>query len=508
MIEAIRNMGDLIDCRVPSDATAIVDFFDAGAPREITFGQMRERVSSVGSGLLSRGFKPGERVAILSRNHAAYVASFLGAMRVGLVPVPVNFKLPQSTLAQIFRDCSPRLIFADRERLALCPAGIEIVNFDDASAGFDAFLKAGEPPTHEPDDSSVAYMLYTSGSTGTPKGVVLSHAGQLWALRTLCKGFAGLDRFRAIAAAPLYHMNALLPSLLSLASGASIVLMPGFDARAYLQAVAHHKVNVLTSVPTMIVRLLKEADLVSGLDLKSVRMVMMGSAPTTEALIDETCRAFPGALVTNAYGTTEAGPAIFGLHPQGLPRPPLSIGYPLPDVAIRLVNGESADHGVLHVRTPALMLGYHNRPDETRARLQDGWYDTGDIARRDENGFIFFVGRADDMFVCGAENIYPAELEKILSSHSGVAQCCVVPANDRERGQVPIAFIVPRANARVTPEELKQHALTHGPAYMHPRQIHFRDELPLGGTNKIDRKSLMTLAQDAWNLKHGAEDAK
>lgn len=512
MIESVRNLGDLIDrgALQSSDRTAIIDYFDLRKPRELSARQLVRLIDGVGSGLLQRGLRAGDRIAIASRNHASFAATFLGAMRVGMVPVPINFKLPPATIAHVLRDSAARLIFADTAGAELCRAAltaaggnldhVPVIGFDDVNS-FDAFLRPGEPAAFEPGDTHPAYILYTSGSTGVPKGVVLAHSGQLWALRTLCQGFATLDQFRAIAAAPLYHMNALIPVLLSLASGASIVLMPSFDARTYLEAVAAHRANVLTSVPTMIVRMLRETDLTAGLDLSCVRMVMMGSAPTTEALLEQTRKAFPGAMVTNAYGTTEAGPAIFGPHPCGLPRPVLSIGYPLPDVQIRLVDGDGPDHGVLHVRTPALMLGYNNLPEQTRSKLRDGWYDTGDVVRRDADGFMFFVGRSDDMFVCGGENIYPGELEKVLAAHPLVAQSCVVPANDVERGQVPIAFVVPHAGADQAslPEALKQHALAHVPPYMYPRQIHLRDELPLAGTHKIDRQALVEIAQGAWD---------
>ena len=140
------------------------------------------------------------------------------------------------------------------------------------------------------------------------------------------------------------------------------------------------------------------------------------------------------------------------------------------------------------------MPGYLNLPEETGRRIRDGWYSTGDVMRRDENGFFFFVGRNDDMFVCGGENIYPGEVEKLLETHPSVAQAVVVPVPDEIKGQLPVAFVVIKPGAELTEEEVKQHALLHAAAYQHPRQVTFLDEMPLAGTNKVDRGQLIERA--------------
>ena len=160
-------------------------------------------------------------------------------------------------------------------------------------------------------------------------------------------------------------------------------------------------------------------------DLTSVKHVTMGSAPLTQALIEKVKTIFPGASVTNGYGTTEAGPCVFGPHPDGLARPDVSVGYPLPTIGLRLVQGANvnADEGVLQLKTPALMPGYHNLPAKTaEVMTADGYYSTADVMRRDAQGFLYFVGRADDMFVCSGENIYPGEVEKMLERHPAMHQ--------------------------------------------------------------------------------------
>jgi acyl-CoA synthetase (AMP-forming)/AMP-acid ligase II len=244
----------------------------------------------------------------------------------------------------------------------------------------------------------------------------------------------------------------------------------------------------------MLALIARESAVLKEVDLTSIRQILVGSAPSSDALIEEIRRMFPNAALINSWGTTEAGPLCFGPHPKGLPRPPLSLGYPRPDVQVRLAHGPSPDEGVLQLRTPALMSGYLNRPEESAQRLKDGWYDTGDVMRRDADGFFWFVGRQDDMFICGGENIYPAEVEKLLESHPEIAQAAVVPVADAIKGQVPVAFVVRTPGSALDEEGVKQYALHRGPAYAHPRRVAFLSELPLAGTNKIDRKRL---AQDA-----------
>ena len=277
----------------------------------------------------------------------------------------------------------------------------------------------------------------------------------------------------------------------------TVVLMPRFDARGYLEAIHNHQVHVLTGVPTMLSLMLKETDLLNSLDLSSVRAISVGSAPLSETLIERVREVFPNARISNGYGTTEAEAGMFGAHPDGVPVPSLSLGYPQPHVSVRLVGGADDDQGVLQVKTPAAMSEYLNQPEKTDAKVDgDGWIDTGDLMRRDGQGFYYFVGRDDDMFNCGGENVYPGEVERILESDPRVAESCVVPLEDEIKGHKPVAFVVTAVGVTLTEEAVRQVALAGAPAYMHPRHVFFLERMPLAGTNKIDRKALTTLAAE------------
>jgi acyl-CoA synthetase (AMP-forming)/AMP-acid ligase II len=490
------NLGDLIDRTRDLDKVAIVDLGGETAPREVSFRALDAMANAVARALIRRGHARGERIAILSANRAEHLAAYYGIMRAGLVAVPVNHRFPRQTIHFIVADAGARLVFCDPARRAECPPGLPAVCFggtgDDA---FDAFLDPGDFAAVVPAPDEPAMFLYTSGSTGVPKGVVLSHQSHLWVVETRLAG-QDLARHRYLIAAPLYHMNALALAKLACAAHASIVLLPQFSARDYIAAIARWRCTWLTAVPPMIAMMLRESELLGRTDLSSVEFVRMGSAPVSLSLMHALKRALPHAAVTNAYGTTEAGPVVFGPHPQGLPQPEASVGYPHPAVALRLVGGDGgpAEQGVLEMKCPALMLGYHNRPDVPSPITADGFYVTGDVFRRDAQGFHYFVGRTDDMFVSGGENIFPAEVERMLERHPAISHAAVVPIDDDIKGTKPVAFVILKSGGAAGEDEIKRFALANAPAYQHPRAVWFVDELPLASTNKVDRAVLRRMA--------------
>src|SRR6266566_6987512 len=396
---AFTNLGDLIPRDRDLDKIAIIDLGGRLA-REVSYGQLDAMANGVARALSARGLARGERVAILSANRAEYLAAYYGIMRAGLVAVPVSFKFPRSTIHFILRDADAKLVFCDMARAGDCPPDIPAVHFGGEGAkGFDRLLDGGPFDAIVPRPREPAMFLYTSGSTGMPKGVVLSHQSHIWVVETRLTD--ELERHRYLIAAPLYHMNALALAKLACAAHATIVLLPQFTAPAYLEAIGRNRCTWLTAVPPMIAMMLREKDLLARTDLSSVEFIRMGSAPVSASRMESIHHALPPAAVTNAYGTTEAGPVVFGPHPKGLPQPELSVGYPHPKVQLRLVEGENrdADQGALEMKCPALMLGYHNRPDVPSPFSPDGYYLTGDVFRRDADGFHYFIGRSDDMFV-------------------------------------------------------------------------------------------------------------
>jgi long-chain acyl-CoA synthetase len=375
----------------------------------------------------------------------------------------------------------------------MVPDGVPVLHLD-LDAEWAALCDPGPFAPQPMAAGEFANILYTSGSTGLPKGVPITHGGFLYALRGAAADIPQPWEARVMVAAPLYHMNALFWTELALMCGASVVLLSRFDARGYLTAAAGQRCTHLSGVPTMIALALRETDLLATLDLSSVQAIGVGSAPLSAEMMAEFRRAFPGAAISNGYGTTESGPLAFRPHPDGRPTPWPAMGVASDRVELKLVGGPSPDEGTLWVRSPVVTPGYLNLPQKTAERIRDGWYDTGDIMRRDAEGFYYFVGRADDMFTCGGENVYPGEVEAMLEAHPAIAQAAVVPVPDRIKGNLPAAFVVPAPGATLDAETVKAHALAEGPAYQHPRFVVIVDALPLSGTNKIDRKPLIEQA--------------
>ncbi len=497
-IPSFSNLGALTSEDGDPDKVAIIDL-GTGEARRFSYLDFETQADAVARALAGRGLARGERVAILSANRFEYLTTIDGIMRAGFVAVPVNFKFPPATIDYIVHDSDAKLVFCDAQRLDRAPKDLPRICFDSgrSDAVFASFLKPGPFEPITPSDREPAMFLYTSGSTGRPKGVVLSHQSHIWVVEQRMAA-QDMTRHRFLVAAPLYHMNALAMSQLAHAAHATVILLPQFTTQLYLKAIEDYRCTWLTAVPPMIAMMLNDKERFAATDLSSVEYLRMGSAPVSQSLMKAIHEALPKAAVTNAYGTTEGGPVVFGPHPKGLAQPEMSVGYPHPKVQVRLIgeNGAPSDPGVLEMKSPAIMNGYHNRPDVASPITADGFYFTSDVFRCDENGFYFFVGRTDDMFVSGGENIFPGEVEKMLESHPDVIQACVVPVDDDIKGTKPVAFVVKREGSDLNEAKLKAFALANAPAYQHPRSIWFVGSLPLASTNKLDRKAMHDMAAE------------
>jgi long-chain acyl-CoA synthetase len=470
-----------------SGRTAFTDL--SGQRRErLDYDAFDELCARIAGRLAELGIVAGDRVGLLGENSLRWAAAFFAILRLGAVAVPLSPRQPDALLDEIGSDAALRLVLEDETgagRLASRPA---------ERLDGDALLGAPVAPAAV-DPTDTAILLYTSGSTGRPKGALLSHRSQLFTLESWASVHTSRTMTRTLVAAPLFHKNGLGETKLALWLGAEVALQRRFDARDYLEAAAAERCSTLSGVPTMFALMLAERDLVDRLDLSGVRGLEIGSSPLSEALLDRVRLAFPRARIYNSYGTTEVA-AIFGDHPGGLPPPRTTVGYPLPSVEVRLrgPDGHEANPGELWVQCEGVMDGYLGQPELTAAKLVDGWCRTGDVMLRDAEGWFHFVGRTDDMFVVGGENVYPGAVVQLLERHPDVRQAAVVAVPDDTRGSLPVAFVVAAPGAEPTKETLTAWCVEHGPAFARPRAVWVVDALPLGGTEKVDTQAL---ARDA-----------
>lgn len=487
MADVVANLGCIAAPRDGDAASpALIGFDLQRQESRLTYADLGRLADGIAAGLLARGYRPGERIALLSENSVAVVATLLGCLRAGLIAVPVNHRFPAETIAWVLEDCGARGVFHDRERKVAVPESLDAFALDEAALA--AFSEHVDYAPFAPGERDPALILYTSGSTGRPKGVLLSHAAQRWVVETR-RADTPLEEERALIAAPLYHMNALALVLLVLASGATAILLPRFDARLYLESIARYRATWLTAVPPMMAMMLREREALARADLASVRVVRMGSAPVSPKLLAQIGDALPNARVINAYGTTEGGPVVFS-SPPGTPPSSLGVAHPAVSIRLRGADGSEGERGMLEMKSPGSMLGYYRREHLHSPFTEDGYYVTGDIFERDSSGFYTFVGRDDDMFVCGGENVWPGEVERLLERHPGVQQACVVAVEDDIKGHKPVAFVVTVPGQEPDENELKAFTLEHGPAYRHPRRIWRVAALPLAATGKVDRRQL------------------
>ncbi|MBN8997439.1 MAG: acyl--CoA ligase [Rhizobiales bacterium] len=501
--------------RTYPDNIAIIDLCRS-EPRELRYRELEERLDRVARLLTTAGLKPGDRLAMSVGNRFEFIEIFFGAMRAGIVPVPLNTKLGADTLDYIMRDagCVGAVVeeAANPHVAELAEAiGIPVRFAFEARPGWQEYepaLMASEPhfdPLRLADEHP-SFQPYTSGSTGKPKGVVLTHAGQCWWVRCLQKYWRGVPGHRALAAVPLYHKNAMAGAIKpNLSWGASVVLLPNFEPRRFLKTLAEYRCTHAGAVPAVFTLLLQERDLIASLDFSALKGLKIGSAPTPKELLDAVEAAF-GVAASESYGLTEGGPVMIGTPVDGRPVPHGSCGVVWPEGEVKLVDAdgnENGSYGELVVRNPGVTPGYWKLPEVNRERLHDGWLKTGDVFSKDPDGFFYFRGRTDDMFNSGGENIYPLEVENMLLRNPAVAEVSVVPVPHRIKGEVPVAMVVKAKGRETSEEELKAFCLASGPAYAHPRRIVFVDQMPLNGPGKIDRKVVEKLMRERFGTLGG-----
>jgi long-chain acyl-CoA synthetase len=480
------------------------------ATRTFSYLELDGLCDATAAWLLKRGIKPGQAISIYAQNCWEWIVAYHAALRIGAVANPINAMLTSEELSFILDDCGSVCIFSgtgnvERAEIAaaVLPEGPTVVAFGETVEGTTSFDElTGTDPRGSvvmtPDPDSPCTIGYTSGTTGHPNGAVQSHravATNIALTATMHGRAAGDVVVTALPAAHVYGNVAINSTFLT---GGTVVLLERFDATLTLRTIAEHQATMFEGVPAMYAMMLADPSL-DTTDLSSLQRCTVGGQTMPTPLLDQWEKA-SGATLIELWGMTEL--SGLGLtHTLHTPRVPGSAGISLPGVAVRIANLEDSTcdaplgaPGELMVRGSIVMLGYHRNPRATKEAIEpDGWLHTGDIATIDPAGYVRIVDRRKDLIITGGYNVYPAEIERVLIDHAGVALVAVAPVPDPIKGELACAYVVRAPRSNVKSDELLAYASARLAAYKRPRLIRFVDSLPLTSSGKVMRRKLIDL---------------
>lgn len=473
--------------------------------RSVSYRESNLRIRALAEALRQQGVRHGDRVAVLLPNTIDMVEVLFATARLGAMFVPLNWRLGEDELVFILQDCTPKaLVYAKewedrvvsiRKRYTDPCSGFATA-FGHTTSAYEQAIQQALPLVSNTrmgttdglvgggDDGVM--IIYTSGTTGLPKGVVLTHNNVFWHTINGWSLGAGPDGI-VLVLLPLFHVGGLNGSVTPvLHIGGTVILQQKFDPKVVLQTIERDKVTGVLGVPT-IYQILAQQPEFETLDWSHRPVLLSGGAPLPESLIQQYHAHH--LEFRQGYGLTEASPGVTGMGPGECLRKAGSAGRPILYTEIKLVDAQdqevaSDESGEVVVRGPNVMKGYWNRPEATAEAIRDGWLHTGDIGRFDEDGFLYIVDRKKDMIISGGENIYPAEIEKILAGHPGIQMATVVRQSDERWGEVPVAVLVP-ADPELSSEQIHAYLQERLARYKLPKTYHWVSELPLNAAGKV-----------------------
>lgn len=488
--------------RTPDSACLILD------DEIITFSELDCRSGRLAAALASQGVEPGDRVAILTGMSPISFELLFACSKLGAIMMPLNWRLSEREIADILEDGTPSLVLVSSEHQALFGRSGEaypIINLDGDYAGWRD-THSCLTPERDVDPDAVILLLYTSGTTGLPKGVMITEHNLSFVEPTAREIWGFTQSSVNLVAMPLFHIGGIGYGMMAMSQGGLTVLVKDPGPVALLNAMDRWKVTHAFFVPTVIQRLTEQAES-DGTAPRSLKMMIYGAAPIGASLLRRAMHIF-GCGFSHAYGMTETSGTVISLPPdehrtEGKDAARLkSCGRPLPWVEMELREPGSGaatpvgEIGEIHIRSAAVMKGYWKKPEDTRAATSaDGWLRTGDAAWQDENGFVYIHDRYKDMIVSGGENIYPAEIEKVLQGHSDIAEVAVVGVTHERWGETPRAYVVCRNGAKSTEADLIEFSRTQLARYKCPTSVVFVDCLPRTASGKILKPALRALGK-------------
>lgn len=470
----------------------------SGAER-VSWGELRDRARRVADALVRDGVAPDDRVVVVAKNDLRFFDILFGCALAGAVLVPLNWRLEAEELAAAVRDADAVAVFVDRhgvaaaEAVATSVSRVVLFDGDDRWPSLAAWRGEARDPGLRREPEDVVLQLYTSGTTGRPKGAMFAGTNLQVLLDDVSRAWGFTDRDVSLVCMPLFHMRGLAWALCSLARGARAVIAADFVPDDILDVVAAEQVTMAFCVPTMLSALVaapRARELTSSLR----QMVYSGSPIGREGLAR--AMATLGCDFVQIYGLTEATGAFAQLsaaeHRDGGSAILGSAGRPYPWVEVAVVEPGTLDPvgegevGEFVTRSAQNMVGYWRRPDETASTLAEGgWLRTGDLGRQDTEGRLHLVDRAKDMVISGGENVYPAEVEKVLATHPDVAECAVIGVPDERWGETVKALVVPVAGASPDPDDVIAFTRAHLATFKCPTSVDVVESLPRTATGKV-----------------------
>ena len=493
--------------------------------KRLSYAELQERVNRLADALDRLGLEKGDRVAIIEVNCNEYVEACFATLKVGGIVVPLNFRVRQDEVTYLVNKTEPKVLFAGsryadmvnsvRSELVSVEHFIVIGGKYEGMLSYDELVDSASPEEKtfaEIDDDDVAILMFTAGTTGFPKGVPQDHNGySSYVLANVDPPDMESPPETNVLVMPLYHVAGMQALMAGIYGGRTIALMRQFEEKEWFETVQREKATRVMVVPTMLKRIVEYPDF-DKYDLSSVRVVTYGAAACPYEVLKQTIERFPGRALINAFGGTETSSTIAALRAEDqvitgketeaekekkLKRLASSIGLPTEDVEIQVRDADgnelpAGETGEIVVRGPRIMKGYWKDEEKTKkAFTPDGWYRTGDMGYKDEEGYIYLSGRSDDIIVRGGENIGPDEVEGTLYSHPKIEEAAVIGVKDVEWGQQVVAVVRLRQNETATEKEIIDFCRPRLAGFKRPSSVIFvQEELPKTSTGKILRRAL------------------
>ena len=485
-----------------------------------TYSQASERVNKLAHALGELGLKKGDRVAMLQVNCPECVESYYAAAKLGAIFAPLNFRAKVDELSYMIANAEARMLFVGKRYVDMARAMLPSlscveqcisIGSKEADMLFYGDLvssSSADEVSSEIGDEDITILMYTAGTTGRPKGVPLRHDGFVsYILENVDPASPEIEE-RNLLTVPLYHVAGIQGMLAATYGGRTLILMRQFEVKEWLETAQKERATRAMLVPTMLKTIIDYQDF-AKYDLSSLQVITYGAASMPFEVISKAMKVMPWARFINAFGQTETASTITTLGPEDhiiegteeekekrLKRLAQSIGRPLPDVEVKVVDDEGKEVpgfevGEIVAKGSRIMTGYWHDEDRTaQAFTSDGWLITGDRGWIDDEGYIFLAGRGDDMIIRGGENISPEELEDVLHSHLKVEEAAVIGVPDPEWGQQPRAIVVLKEGETASAEEIMEHCHSKLASFKRPRSVAFVDSLPRNSVGKVLRKTL------------------